>query len=618
VGTIEQLLEVAPVEGVYASQGPISREILVSEDALDDDIELVQAVVDYVNDVQEQARLSSGEYPEEASWSYCADYYLAQVNNGGHGQYAHNSRMMPRGLRDCRLGLEAMGAHEYLAIFDAFLAIMAVGDERAQAIIDGSGFGDIDPEIESLDSRFFALSDAMTALNAAWLRSLPILKPLPRDQIGAAIEALGAANPLRDARSEASAAAQRKYESEDLTYVAAHACAAQEGATFERLTAGMPIGPDGKDGIEWGAISSAGFRWLRVIHGVVAEWRDDKRALKGIYFYETKGPYRAPVGDGKKRAEIMGRRKSSARSLPTLTDFYLLPLANLTLAASDQGASKAINALMAGAVHAKSLQILPRSAHREFSTNADHAVFRLTIAYMLWDLSIREVRLHHPAALADEYLATAVMAAAGVISATAAAVVRLPRPDQIAALAAEAPDDFRREQENVWLQLHELQEWWRRRLRKIGETASATKVSNNIFLRPSTYKFARELVFAKDDETLGAGLARQLSYFDAEYGRDPKAASTFEAAARSVYSALQAAADPGVFIAADMLNKLEQHGKALLNGQPAYVITEARAVEAKTKSPLVAVLKVLEVDGPGGSAGGVDFDARGARRTLGK
>lgn len=76
------------------SQMPILVRQSVFEDR--DDKEIVSAVVDeYVNDLRQRGYYLKGELPANAMRSYNTDYYLAQVANGGHGQFMHNSGMPP-------------------------------------------------------------------------------------------------------------------------------------------------------------------------------------------------------------------------------------------------------------------------------------------------------------------------------------------------------------------------------------------------------------------------------------------------------------------------------------------------------------------------------------------
>ena len=159
-------------------QGLIIGEILVPEAAAATDIDLVPAVVDFVNWAIGPAHLVLGEIAPEAFWSYHADYYLAQVNNGGHAQFAHNSQMGAQTLDNCRRGLIAMGATEYVAIFDGFMRIMTAGPGRAKAIQDGQR---LRRDRFGHQASRQTLLRTMTALNAAWLRTLPVFR-LPAER----------------------------------------------------------------------------------------------------------------------------------------------------------------------------------------------------------------------------------------------------------------------------------------------------------------------------------------------------------------------------------------------------------------------------------------------------
>ncbi len=614
---MENLLKVPALEGVNSPRGKICHHILVPEQVLGDDSELVQAVVDFVNNMHQRAFLVPDEYPDEAIWSYHVDYYLAQVNNGGHGQFAHNGAMNPRTLRDCRLGLQAMNAPEYLKIFDAFLTIMAREDARAQAILEGAGFGDIDPEIAELDKKFFALEDGIMRLNAAWLRGLPSLKAVPSSEMAAELDKVAESNPMHQARASASADARRKFEQEDPTYSAAHACAAQEGATFLYLTAGRPLGGDN---IEWGAASSAGGRMLRVIAGSHAEWRDDKRALKGLYFYDTKTPYPLGVGDGVIRASIMGRKSlSTPKDLSAQTKFFQIPLANLTMAATNQGDGKAAKALIAAMHYSKSLHQLPREACDLFAVGREHEQFRLLVAYLLWDVSMRSIMQTNPSALGDKYMRATMMAAAGAISAAAASAVRIAGAGQIDALFQECESDFKREQHNVWLQLQEIREWWAAQLARVANAAQESKIPRRLLFRPSSFKWAEQLIFEESASTPGTDLAQRLAFFDDEYGNDPKLADRVDRAIRSTLSVLPIRADYEALISATRLfEAIENDPNPAPPLDTIYFLAEPKQLEVTSKYPLIGVLAVFDPAAPdeGGSKGGVEFDRQGFRHLL--
>src|SRR5262245_35523815 len=74
---------------------------------------LIQAVVTYVNDVQHAGVYARHELPAKAMQAYHADYYLAQVLNGGHSQFIHNcGEIWPAVAADALAALETMGAGE--------------------------------------------------------------------------------------------------------------------------------------------------------------------------------------------------------------------------------------------------------------------------------------------------------------------------------------------------------------------------------------------------------------------------------------------------------------------------------------------------------------------------
>src|SRR5262245_39504537 len=117
-------------------QGLIAAAIVVPQPALEgaaEDVALANAV--FVNAMLEKAALQPGEFAPQAFYSHSADYYLAQVLNGGHGQYAHNSKWNETVVRAAAFGLSAMGAAGHLAILQRFAAIMNGKDhKRARTI----------------------------------------------------------------------------------------------------------------------------------------------------------------------------------------------------------------------------------------------------------------------------------------------------------------------------------------------------------------------------------------------------------------------------------------------------------------------------------------------------
>jgi hypothetical protein len=171
----------------------------------EDDKEIVSALIDeYVNPLMQRGYYLMHELPANAMRSYHTDYYLAQVANGGHRQFIHNSGVPPLMLKDICEGLAAIALEPYVGIFKDFEAFVTSDPERAARVAEHSNC-ELDPILKDLDDRFFA-SDCYRTLmpaNGRWLKGLPELKVVPDTEFEAAIENLIAANPGGKARKMA-------------------------------------------------------------------------------------------------------------------------------------------------------------------------------------------------------------------------------------------------------------------------------------------------------------------------------------------------------------------------------------------------------------------------------
>ena len=177
--------------------------IIVPQSACDaeEPYALPSAVVDYVNHMLHVAFYERDELPAEALWSYYVDYYLAQVNNGGHGQFVSNSGWRDATRADIDAGLTAIGLDDAMAIFTDLQRFADGQPERFARATEGAGFGEADPIIADLDSRFFAgPSKTLSAANGAWLRRLPHLRVVADGDYRAELDALAQRNTAADAR----------------------------------------------------------------------------------------------------------------------------------------------------------------------------------------------------------------------------------------------------------------------------------------------------------------------------------------------------------------------------------------------------------------------------------
>ncbi|ONG50031.1 hypothetical protein BKE38_19785 [Pseudoroseomonas deserti] len=219
--------------------------ILVKQSSLNDPqpFALVGDTVDFVNTLQAHGAFLPEELPRDALRAYHCDDYLAQVMNGGHGQFVGNRRWPEPMIRDIAEGLAAMQAEPYARIFAELRTIVARHGSWEQA--------ETAPELEALDDRFFAL-DAYQTFSpriAAWLRGLPILEPVPDADLPARLEALR--HPDHAARlAERAHAAEAARAREPLWVAGRMLCALAGCAPMGGLVAGDPTAraPDGREG----------------------------------------------------------------------------------------------------------------------------------------------------------------------------------------------------------------------------------------------------------------------------------------------------------------------------------------------------------------------------------
>jgi len=232
--------------------------IVVSERAFgsDDASFLVAECVDFVNALTESGMYLRSELPPNAMRSYHADYYLAQVCNGGHGQFVANSGWQALVISDIAEGLQAMRATPFASIFEALRSLIESDAQRAQAIAASRGFGDKDPAIAELDKQYFAANpyQALVRANADWLRGLPELKVVPNVDHAQAIRALCDANPQRAARLHAHRREAMGRKLLDPLHVAARLlCTKAQCLPLRGIGHGDPSAkaPDGRQGVGW-------------------------------------------------------------------------------------------------------------------------------------------------------------------------------------------------------------------------------------------------------------------------------------------------------------------------------------------------------------------------------
>lgn len=230
------------------------QKIIVPEKAYrsDSPCDLVQSVVNFVNFALRNAYFNRDEISQNAMRAYHVDYYLAQVNNGGHSQYAANSNMLDAILKDCQQGLEAM-RHEAATLHHRFLVFSQAEPGRMAKVLQGGGFGSIDPFMQGLDKEFYALDKERPLIeaNRDWLKSLPELKVVADDDYIGVTDAFAATNRHAAARKAEREQAAREDDARDpLKQAMTYLCLmAKEPRQFISWLQGHP-GHDLGDGVK--------------------------------------------------------------------------------------------------------------------------------------------------------------------------------------------------------------------------------------------------------------------------------------------------------------------------------------------------------------------------------
>jgi hypothetical protein len=125
------------------AQQPVSsgKPVIVKQSAVEaaktgsDFYLLVQGIVEFVNFALHQASYVRTELEQKALQVYHADYYLAQVNNGGHSQFIHNaSRNRDLTNADALAGLSAMQAQHVETLTKMMAWIAAHPDEGLRCV----------------------------------------------------------------------------------------------------------------------------------------------------------------------------------------------------------------------------------------------------------------------------------------------------------------------------------------------------------------------------------------------------------------------------------------------------------------------------------------------------
>lgn len=208
------------------------------------------------------------ELPTELIQVRYADYYLEQVNNGGHSQFVGNSgAKLANNIEHALAGLRNMGARRQVEILTQLKAWIEANPTEAAL---QKGFGEFRaPYLDELDERFYDAEERSSIgdLCASWIQRWSNLEIVDDDRFVDRMRALGAQNPNFDIRSIFTVSQKnRRMLTGELYGPIAVACGAvqPEPDVLISVNAGQHIDFEGKSLVQWSLSTDKGRRYAVV------------------------------------------------------------------------------------------------------------------------------------------------------------------------------------------------------------------------------------------------------------------------------------------------------------------------------------------------------------------
>lgn len=187
---------------------------------------VVSAVNTFKTTLIETGRFRREELPLRAIQAANADYYVGQIENGGHSQFIGNSGdQVETNASGALAAFQAAGADKEAQILVELLAWLSSNKGTASS---QTGFNDDVPsELKALDERFFKLggsgskeaNDGYPRL-AAWILQWGNLEIVPDAEWQPRLRALCDSNPDRERRQRSALARHFRYQTTDPAWVA--------------------------------------------------------------------------------------------------------------------------------------------------------------------------------------------------------------------------------------------------------------------------------------------------------------------------------------------------------------------------------------------------------------
>jgi len=159
-------------------------------------------LVDFVNAMTSQGLYTRDELLPKATQAFHADFYLAQVNNGGHGQFIHNSRdNIDYALADVQAALTVIQAEPYTSIGEWLIAWC----QSHRDPVTGKIALKTREQPDGLDILEFYAADKASPFRSVlgrWIATWPELRPVDDADYPEALRVAASMNPLREARQQ--------------------------------------------------------------------------------------------------------------------------------------------------------------------------------------------------------------------------------------------------------------------------------------------------------------------------------------------------------------------------------------------------------------------------------
>lgn len=162
---------------------------------------LIEAVVDYVNFLFQEAHFTRFEISPEAVQLYHCDYYLAQVEAGGHARFvASSAEILAYTLDDMLSGLNAAQANDHHELVQDLSAWLAENPNEIDALA-GREKTDVLP-LTKFDGPFADIQRAtpLRECLARWIKSVEVLQVVDDAVMPQVLEGIKSLNPRRHER----------------------------------------------------------------------------------------------------------------------------------------------------------------------------------------------------------------------------------------------------------------------------------------------------------------------------------------------------------------------------------------------------------------------------------